>query len=184
MMSRLVAFMLCFCANITSAQTVTMFGLPLGGKLVTEPKICLVDASKTKTLCWIDRPFKAKDGSRQGGVAIPEVGLPSWAMYQNPEISLSNRGELQSIRFSSETLLRVQSDIQASISSRFGKPSVFSQIIDLTNLRWYATGVEVRMACTPNQLCIVEFLSATEIAEREKLLTTRKAQDAARPKSP
>jgi hypothetical protein len=164
-----------------AAETVAVFGLPLGGKA---PAInqCPSNAEKAKSVCWVGRPFKGAHG-HLGSVHLPNPdSRPAWAAHAVFEASVDGAGLLQRLK-ASTVVAANRSEIANSIASRWGLPDQTSLAQPgPASATWTKPELTIFMFCSDK--CSVEFRSAAEQAARETAAAARKRTDAARPASP
>ena len=168
-------------AASAAAETVTVLGLPLGGK-APAIRACPPNTDNAKTVCWVGAPFKSKHG-QMGSVHLPNPdGRPAWAAHASFEVSVDRAGQLERIRVST-VVAGNRSEIADSISSRWGQPNQ-SNLAQPgpASATWNKSDLTILMVCSGK--CSVEFRSAAEQASREQEAEARKRVDADRPASP
>lgn len=147
---------------LAAAESVTILGLPLGGKLNAVIKKCPEDYKKRTALCWLEKPFKGSSGGLVGIASLPDENLPRWIAYQVPQISVSASGTLESIRYSTnERLWRDRREIVAGISQRFGAPQELSHD-GVYSANWKNDGAELNLGCVEGK-CFLEMKSKAEV---------------------
>jgi hypothetical protein len=171
-----------------AAESITILGLPLGGKLASSPKVCPKSAignPSNKALCWIDAPYVyPPTGSKYGHVAMPETErLPQWAAYAMYKASVSKSDELESLELKT-TSGNIAGEIERAISSRFGKPTKAAISGRNPSAEWRHRDVSIKYLCDGATLCLVEFTSAKKRAKNEREMVEREKIDARRAISP
>ena len=165
-------------------SSVTVLGLPLGGKFEAPKKNCTMDEIGTaipRKFCWIQR-FDFK-GSRSGEIQLrDDKNLPLWALYSALRVSVGRDGILDSLTVNTPDK-KDADDIVKSISSRFGPPITRSKLGTGQVVEWLGNSVGIQMTCHSHG-CTVDFASDRERAKRVAESAARKAADAARPISP
>jgi hypothetical protein len=175
--TKLVIAAAMFATAAAQAQQITVFGLPLGGKLVPAPRQCPNDFNKRTQLCWIAKP--SGKGGHAGMASIPETALPQWAAHSSPDISVNSAGELESVHFRSLDHDGWLKAVQ-SIRGRFGPPTNADSRSGTTWAIWDTTDIYVRTGCASSS-CMVTFMSRAAYEASEK---RRAAAQAARPATP
>ena len=183
----LVALLIGSTAVKAEKTDVQVFNLPLGGKLKPSPKDCTVEnitTNNNKALCWISKPFTAKDGSKLGSVLLPSPdSLPEWAAYAGFRASVSRDGRLTEIIVKVEDGAK-KMEIASSIGKRFGLPvSTTLPRTDFAKAEWSGEGIGVFQTCTA-RTCEVRFLSPEALRELSQRQETAERVKAARPASP
>lgn len=173
-------------AVFAAESVVTVFGLPLGGKM-PPLKICTIDeisALKIKNHCWISKPFTAKDGSKLGTLNMADSdALPEWAAYASFSASLSPTGALERLNVEAPGTNKKQA-IASSISKRFGLPiSTTLPRSDLAEARWISQGIEINQLCIRDQ-CQVSFSSSSSAKKMADAQAEENRINKARPASP
>lgn len=165
-------------------EAVTVFGLPLAGKFEKKPNICPLNSAKSKTICWIVKPYVGKDGVRIGDVHLPDPdSRPAWAAYRIFHIRIENDGELSEIEFETDDS-ELRQVIERSISYRFGPPKDNSLSAPGTgSASWQLNDIFIRQMCS-TEICIVSFRSRRLQNEVERQIADRKKKEALRPISP
>lgn len=181
-------FMLSLAVCTDAVAETTVFGIPVGGKLSQQVKVCHASAlgsgAAAKAMCWVEKPFLDKDGTAIGDVVLPNPdGRPEWAAYASFKAGIGKDRTLKWLSLTDINSSR-KSEIANSISQRFGLPleTTLAQS-DGPAARWLHQGVSIHQMCS-NRQCEVRFTSQ---AERD---AQRAAQDAvyrtkaARPATP
>jgi hypothetical protein len=108
-------------AAAAHANTVSVFGLPLGGKLSPRPEVC-VDLSKITRACWFG-PAKQDPELRtqERSLILPSSQLPSWA-GELVRATIDEKGILRTISVGNQSCNI--GEVLHSIRSRFGEPSM------------------------------------------------------------
>jgi hypothetical protein len=166
-----------FAVGSAHAQQVTVFGLPLGGKLVPAPKQCPSNNSARTELCWVSKP--SRKVAHSGMASIPEPALPPWAAYSSPDISVNAAGELESIHFRALDPEGWRRAVQ-SIRGRFGAPTNTDSRGVTTWAYWDVPDIYIRTGCVASS-CTVTFISRAAHEASEK---RRVAAQATRPATP
>lgn len=170
------------------AAHMTVFGLPLGGKLAPALAVCPRDLDKAQALCWVERPVLTKEGHRVGTVHMPQADrIPLWAANASFEFTLLKNGVLDEISVSTVDA-QDRLAIAKSIAARFGAPTYGSQAqAGGPTATWPRPDIHIEVQC--GQRCRVDFRSPGAQARRDRPPSTdvparRPASDAARPLSP
>lgn len=166
------------------SPAVPLFGLPLGG-LIGMVAICPPDTDKSKVPCWVDLPYKHRDGSRSGMIHLPNSdGRPKWAAHAMFNAEVSKNGTLGKIvakTFGSDDF----ANIQESISKRFGRPTEGPYLSATTySAKWIRRDISIRMLCGLGDFCTIDSASPAWWASLQAEVEDRKKTDAARPASP
>lgn len=183
--SCLIAALVFLSATAHAADAMTVFGLPLGGRLKAQPHLCPTNTDRAKDICWIDKPFVASNGDRLGSVHLPNSdGWPAWAAYAMFSAQIAKDGVLEELKV--RTLSAKEKHIIAqSLSSRFGLPNETTlPRNDTASATWARSEIFIYMLCDRTEFCIVEFRSPKTQAEREREAAARRQKDSARPTSP
>jgi hypothetical protein len=137
------------------AGVVPVFGLPLGGKFSTALPRCPVDASTSKVMCWVGKPFLG------GGGALGSIGLPgadtrpAWAAYAMFEVEIDKHGVLDRLRVRAFDGQQKPA-IEASIARRFGVPTTSQPLVDhISSATWVRDDIDISLICKDE--CFVEF---------------------------
>jgi len=170
-------------AAATAAPVTTALGVPVGGKLSSQPKTCPSTAAGSvdiRAICWVGAPQKYGRW-KSGMVLIPGADQrPKWAAYANFDLRMASDGTIENLKAQTHSAADAPAILQ-SISSRFGSPSRSASRPESAS--WVRPEVFVEMRCS-NESCVVEFMSAASYAEWQRDLADRKKIDAARPISP
>lgn len=170
-------------AGVHAADPVTVFGLPIGGKIKKPIPVCPFNTDTTKELCWVGKPFVAKNGSRLGTLHMPSPALlPDWAAYASFEIGMTKGGELRHVDVTTNRNPDMRA-IMESVSSRFGRPTsakVFSP--EYSNWSWDVADLFIHLECLHK--CTASFRSPDERDERRKQHAEWQRVQDARPASP
>lgn len=176
------------CVVTQASETGTLiFNLPLGGQLKPTPRECTVEnitTNNNKALCWVGKPYIAKDGSKLGSVNLPAPdSLPEWAAYAGFSASVSKAGQLTEITVKVEDGNK-KMVIANSINKRFGLPiSTTLPRTDLAKAEWSGEGIGIFQTCTA-RTCEVRFLSSEALREMSIQKNNAQRVKAARPDSP
>lgn len=167
-----------------AADAVTVFGLPLGGKLKAQPHSCPTNTDKAKEICWIDKPFVASNGDRLGSVYLPNPdGRPAWAAHAIFSAKIAKDGVLEELKVRPFSV-KEKHVIAQSLSSRFGLPNETTlPRNDTASATWTRGDIFIYMLCDQSEFCVVEFRSPKAQAEREREAAARRQKDSARPAS-
>ena len=170
-------------SGIYAEPTVTIFGLPLGGKLRNAVKLCTKQS--LSEICWSDKPISDEHGWR-GSVTMPNAVLPKWAEYARFAIQLSKDAEIEMLDL--EDLDSDARTIEQSITGRFGLPTGTKTTpsrnfkYDWYDVNWKRRDIVIQMSC--GEKCTVKFVSANLAAARDRIRSDSQKRDAARPISP
>ncbi len=166
---------------------VTVFGLPLGGKLRYDINICPSNMGNSNLVCW-----KNKKPSRENGYAgvirMPNPdNLPAWAVNASFFLWITEDGELKELTLEGEGVSRQSSTIEESISRRFGLPTNTRTIpssrgSDTYYATWERQDIGIQMTC--GKECLVRFVSSRLAKARNQHFIEMRKADAARPLSP
>lgn len=172
------------CGNVHADAIVTVFGLPLGGKLHYQIKFCPSSSDNVNEVCWKGKPTFDENG-RRGIIQMPNTdALPKWAEYAKFEMHLTKDAEIQEL-FVRGAASYNERTIEHSITSRFGLPTktrtvpgnLYNYYVD-----WKRQDIRIQMDC--GESCSVEFTSARLHAARKQIFSDIFKTDAARPVSP
>ena len=143
-----------------------------------------ITTNNNKALCWISKPFVAKDGGKLGRVNLPSPDkLPEWAAYASFTASIAKNGVLTEISVQVDDG-REKMAIADSIGKRFGLPiSTTLQRTDLAKAEWSGEGIGVFQSCT-SRSCSVRFMSSIALKEMADANAQARSVKAARPASP
>lgn len=183
----LLACLLSISLASMAAEPITIFGLPLGGKLKTMPKVCpfsKIGDHNYRVLCWVDSPFIYKPtGSRLGTLQLPnEDELPKWAAYASFEATVSKEGNLDILKVKSSNG-KSFGDIENSIHARFGPATKISKTA-YSSATWDRPEIWIDVLCDNKELCMVEFKSPIAKADYDKEMAERAKKEARRAVSP
>lgn len=180
-MKRGIAALALLWANATWAQEITIFGVPLGGKLPYQVRIC-PENFVSKQICWVEKPFSWQ-GGKLGASVFPDNTLPKWASYGSFELSLDKGNIIQHISIK-DLPLSVENDVVASLERRFGTPRTLSKSFTGSITGWKKDDIEIEMICPSGSVCSIRFLSAKQAAEIAAEKDKRERKQLARPLSP
>lgn len=162
--------------SVANAESISVLGLPLGGKLAHQVKQCPDDYKKRTSLCWLGKAFRSSDGAMTGTVSVPDKNLPKWVAYQLPNIVINAHGQLSSIRYlTSEALWRDRKEIVAGIAQRFG-PAEEVTHRGVYTATWTPSKHLIQLGCI-NKACYLDMLTMEEVEAAEK----RRQQEQQRP---
>jgi len=163
------------------SEVVKVFGLPLGGPPAKPLKICPENFDDRTNLCWVDKPFVSKDGSRLGYVSMQEKDLPDWVAYKMIQMQLTPKGTIASLTAE----LRKDCDINkvaSSVAARFGKPTedhLQPQEI-LKTATWELKDIFIHMTLAGSH-CSVSFRTPEDIAAQRAYWESKKVNRPATP---
>jgi len=182
----LLSLLLTVSAHAASPEPVTIFGLPLGGKLKSMPKQCptsVISDDRSTLLCWLEKPFFYKPtGSLSGGINVPNRHmLPKWAAFALVDAQISKNGELEELDVRS---LSSGWEIARSIEARFGTPTVSRLDARRPSAEWSRPEIAIRLLCDGTEYCYVKFWSAAAKAAYDQEMDERRNQEAKRSVSP
>lgn len=168
------------------ASEASIFGYLLGGKISPAVKSCPSSSypNKSKVICWIDKPFVAKDGSRFGAVQLPNSdSRPQWAVHVMFDAEISASGFLEALKVSTIDGLTDKVEIEKSIASRFSSPKISTIMMrGATSATWDTNEAYIHMLCKDDRWCKVEFRSPSSQIERLKEQAAQKLIESKRPK--
>lgn len=168
--------------SVRADQTIKVLGLELGGKISQPINICPADRDKAKSICWVEKPFKAKDGDLMGSVRLPNPdSRPLWAAYAIYKFHLAKDGTLKSLTVRS-VVDSQKPEILQSLKTRFGEPNSAEQHESGFLARWDKPDIYIQLICTP--ICEVGFRSVAYHAEMLANMSAQKKIEAARPVTP
>jgi len=175
------------CAAAGAAETVTVLGIPLGGKLKMPIRQCSLAELGTdvRSLCWVDRPNRLLGGYLWGSLKVPGSDQrPRWAAGGAYRATIKKDGTLSSFDASTS-----QSDdfaeISKSISGRFGRPQRESKPgARIRSAEWARPEAQIQLLCSWDIGCTAKFTSAATRAANELELAARAAKEATRPLAP
>lgn len=183
----LMVITLCSIGTVYASESaVTIFGLPLGGK-VPQFKECTVDeivARKNKAHCWVGKPFTDKDGGRLGNLKMADSDvLPEWAVSAEFKAHISRQAHLELLTLEGVDG-QLKHTIANSLSKRFGLPvqTTLPQT-DWAEAKWIGEGIEVFQRCTVKS-CEVRFLSPAASKKMAAASAEAKRINSARPDTP
>lgn len=183
--SSLIAALAFLSVTAHATDAMSVFGLPLGGMLKTQPLSCPTNTDRAKEICWIDKPFVASNGDRLGSIHLPNPdSRPAWAAYAMFSVKIAKDGVLEELKV--RTLSAKEKHVIAqSLSSRFGLPNETTlPRNDTASATWARSDIFIYMLCDRSEFCIVEFRSPKAQVEREREAAARRQKDSARPASP
>lgn len=175
--------LLSMCPQSLWAETVLIYGLPLGGAPSPAIKICADHQVGTSTaLCWLGKPFQASNGGMLGGIKIPDERLPAWAAYASHSAYVEKDGTLSGITTKTDSPGKLDV-IRVSISSRFGRHTEFKQGVP-TEVIWELPEIYIRLSEVGDRCCEVQFKTPDEIAKNRAYWKMQAEKEVARPASP
>lgn len=165
----------------TSGAPVPILGVSIGGQ-VGSIRTCPPDTSKSRVLCWVDTPYKHRDGGRSGMIHLPNPdGRPKWAAYAIFEAEVSRKGDLERLNVRTHDAESL-ADIQGAITGRFGQPTTPPlRTARFYSAVWILKEISIRMRCVLGEYCTVDVASPAWWADYQAELEDRKKKDAARP---
>jgi hypothetical protein len=173
-------------ATCQADDSISIFGLPLGGKMPAPVKVCAANQIGSEaSMCWVGRPSSFK-GSKSGYINLPGGSdrRPRWAAHAMFEATIARDGALEKISARTRKL-DDRNEIMKSLEVRFGLPTEASPVSDSTSsANWHRKGVHIRMLCSRDIACEVAFSSQSAFDSLQKELAARRTKDAARPASP
>jgi hypothetical protein len=169
-----------------AAEPVTVFDLPLGGKLKMPLKQCpafRLDA-EVPAVCWKGSPHSFNK-TRLGEIGVPGEGRrPKWAAHSEFSAWIANDGTLKSFdvrTFNASAFV----EIINSITGRFGQSKRETPVGSSTMVaEWERQDIYIHLLCAREIGCKTTFKSAAAHADHLKEIAARKAKDDARPASP
>lgn len=165
------------------AETVLIYGLPLGGAPSPAIKICADHQIGSLTaLCWLGKPFQTSKGEKLGRIKIPDEMLPAWAAYASHSASMEKDGTLSGITTRTDSPGKLDV-IRVSISSRFGRHTKFKEGVP-TEFIWELPEIYIRLSEIGDMCCEVQFKTLDEIAKNREYWERQAKKEAARPVSP
>ena len=179
MKSIFIAAMIAF-AGVVHAEELSIFGLPLGGRLDSAVRNCPSDLTKQPQLCWLGKPFRSSSGALLGGASISDKDLPSWASGHFPDVQVSKGGFLHSIIYSNNNrMFKDREKIVEAVRSRFGSPSVI-EYRGTYSAKWENIPGRIEFACTQGN-CYFDILSKSAVDELKKEKLKREIELKSRP---
>lgn len=135
--------------------------------------------------CWIDRPFRAKNGDLLGQVQFPNDGMPAWAIHGATRVHASKSNAIKSIMVNLPGGCSPgdANKVAASISARFGSPEAMAGNGEFLGAEWLNEEGHVRLTRS-SKICTVEFQTLQAREELLKELAERKRRQDGRPLSP
>ncbi len=187
-----VAVSVLMALNAQAGESISVFGLPLGGQLKPQPKICPHNWLKAKSPCWLTglgRVYKSSD--RMGVLHMPNPdALPRWAAYAQFTLVLDKDGELKIVSVATHTI-DDEDNIAKSIISRFGSPTATETAQHRFSSRiWNLQRIYIKMLCayrsslSDRDYCEVRFSSPRAKAELDRLSAEALKRESTRPASP
>jgi len=173
-------------ASAKPIDPITIFGLPLGGKLNPSFRQCSMKEIGTdvRSLCWTSPPSMHK-GWRDGSVIVPGAETrPSWAANGSFTATVAKDGTLGELRVKTYPVDKFE-EIMRSIELRFGRPTSVSPLPSQKAMlaSWNRTEIKIELICAPKIDCYTTFTSPGRAAVlgHEKKLQSDK--ESARPLS-
>lgn len=163
-------------------KTVHIFGLPLGGKFATPPKMCPSNSDAAKAPCWVEKPRVSSYGT-SGVLHMPNPSSrPKWAEYITLDAYIGRNLTLLSLKTESN---HGRTEIIDSISARFGRP-IRDNIRPngISSAEWDRSDIRITMLCDRGGRCFIDFMSDELREANARETASRAAIDAARPRSP
>lgn len=184
-MRTLALVILSLVLGTSCAETVPIFGLPLGGKPVKPIPVCKFDdvGSSTK-LCFLDKPFVAKDGRRLGSLNVPDKNLPAWARFSTYALSSEKDGRINSISTTTDTPHKFD-EIKDSISLRFGAPTSVRETGTLIPMAsWELRDILIHITQYGEKCCEISFRTPDDMARQKAYWAERDKEEKSRPLTP
>lgn len=172
-----------FGVNAYADPPTMVLGVPLGGKISPNMKICPLNTDKAKEVCWISKPFTGKSGGRLGYIHFPnQDAFPAWAVHAMFTIEVGKDGEINTLTVESFGS-NEKHTIANSITSRFGLPKETTlPRDDYAFASWTGKNIYIRLECASK--CSTTFRSPSAQAEVEQRAAEYRKKQAARPASP
>lgn len=179
-MKRLIcALFLSVCTVVFAGEPVSMFGLPLGGRLDAMPKVCRSLVGVPSSICWVGKPSVAKDGSRLGRALVPGIDtMPKWASSGTFRLTVLRSNVLDQVDVSIDGVL-LGPEIVESTSRRFGKPTQLSVVATGSVARWDVGDAHIEMICFRTG-CHITGRSPSAHVEYERRMEANLAKEAKR----
>lgn len=187
--SVIVIFAIGICASSISvssfaAAPVSIFGLPVGGKLSSPIRKCATSelSGNTKSLCWSAKPMSLSDGGKSGYLEVPGADTRvKWAVSADFEGTFKKDGTLETLQVSTRSEQDFD-EIVSSISSRFSQP-MLSHSTRLKSAKWIRPDIFIQVSCGRG-ICLTRFLSIESYIDEKNRLMNAIKKDNARSTSP
>lgn len=186
--SHQILAILCCATSVASAQaaeTITVFGLHLGGKLKPSFRQCSMKEIGTdvRSFCWIAPPL-TQSGWRFGPVIVPNADTrPVWAEHGSFSATAAKDGTLGELRVKTYPADKFD-DIRHSIELRFGPPTGSSPAQRETQIAtWNRADIKIELICGAKIDCHTTFTSPQWAAVLEQERKKAQAKASARPLS-
>ena len=183
-----LAIACCLPGMVLAQEGTTVLGQLIGGK-IPAPRICTmaeVGIENPKSVCWLGKPFVAKDGSRMGHLQLTNQDkMPKWAAFASFSVHVSKASVLEKLTVTVKVdSSATKHEIATSITSRFGQPVVTTlNRSDMALADWTAHGIGVHLECVLDR-CIASFSSADAMAKQAREHAELALKEAARPVAP
>jgi hypothetical protein len=140
----------------SQAQSVDVFGLPLGEKFPPSTKRCQSAAGKQLPPCWFDDVVVTSDGWSRGNVAIVDGDSPAWTAQGRRYVLVDPAGRLMEFKVTG-VASSYHARIERSIARLFGE-RLHPNVAELgTPVRWQASNARAEMLCGEPGGCTAAF---------------------------
>lgn len=182
----IAAFALAIISGSSYAQPLKFLGLELGVDRPGFPMCSTADsdARPRKRLCWISKPFVAKNGDKLGSAYIPNEAVPAWATYALYNLHVNRKNAIRGIEADLATACdgRALGEVVDSISARFGR-STDSRTPEPLLMRWESSDGYVQLFANQSR-CKITYRSPELQAEVKRQIAEREKDKTSRPTAP
>lgn len=176
------------CAANASAEVVTVFGLPLGGKVPAFKNCTFNEIGRRDVKCVFDRTALPSLPTRSMNLQLPDAEVPTWVIGSLHLTIDKKTNEIDEIRVRSESSLdsSLMASAVASIASRFGPVSnlLGDPRSPLYKGLWLpANDLRIEISGTPNNVLAV-FRTKRAVDRHNNYVRDQEAKRAQQPRSP
>lgn len=170
-----------FCVA-ASAEVVTVFGLPLGGKPAKSFSVCREVGTREAQPCWLEPPKRSQWG-RAGDIVLPDSVLPKWAQFSTAELLIEPKGTIESLTVRQVTLCDFLG-MRTSVGSRFGAPTR-EQSGRWRIFEWDRPDIFIQLSEIDGiDGCTASFRTPASVQQQRRHGEDQRAHDEARPRTP
>ena len=174
------------CGSVYADAVVTVLGIPLGGKLPYQVKICPSNADGLKEFCWTEKPGPVENGGdvKGGYLRVPNSdALPKWAVNGKFWVYVSKEGEFNGLNVYIDYAIDGRT-IEQSITQRFGLPAKTTTTRSGLQSYWdRPNDIQIDLECGEGY-CTVRFRSLRVVRGYKEHEAEIRKKDASRPVSP
>ena len=161
------------CAIATSAEAapgaaadvVTVFSLPLGGKLDRTLPKCSFSGKPERDHCGLSATLRPPTKETAARISFLHNSVPVWADTDPANLTFDSHGNLAEVKVKVKTDLL--QDARKSIAARFGPPTRESVERSLVAYYWDLPALHISLASSQGY-SVAEFISAATAADRKK----------------